>query len=385
MAWTLNKIFDQGALQQVAFWKNRDTGEGALNVEGQMQVLNSDGEVIDPATGAAASTGGGSSTYSTSQGDFTAVPTVGANTITLSALPFTLKAEHVVNGSIRKISSTGEVTILDTNPVSVSGNVITLSDEDNFVSGDTVTVSITGPDKAYDVALDAVRSFVINQPYDHYTSVEHIINESDLGLDGVHDGAANAAVFTDTSETYTAETVAEGYEIYNVTDGSNGTITADTLSGLAGDGGAGNPTADDITATLSGGTDDDWDVADVASIPECKRFVIPAESYNLMAIDVLMDSQDANNSCYCKIYATLDPNADDTDDIYWTDISQDVFGASQLSADGIGDAARAVHKGIYFIDTPTVVLKYMIKIVAENNDGTQDNEFDIRIKKSSNG
>ena len=32
-----------------------------------------------------------------------------------------------------------------------------------------------------------------------------------------------------------------------------------------------------------------------------------------MSIDVLLDSQDDNNSCYCKIYGTNDDNADDTD------------------------------------------------------------------------
>ena len=68
---------------------------------------------------------------------------------------------------------------------------------------------------------------------------------------------------------------------------------------------------------------------------------------------------------------------------YWKDISSDVFGAAQLEADGITAAARTVTQGIYFIDTPTTVLKYMIKIVAECDNGTQDNEFDIRIKKSS--
>ena len=68
-------------------------------------------------------------------------------------------------------------------------------------------------------------------------------------------------------------------------------------------------------------------------------------------------------------------------DIYWKDVSADVFGAAQLSADGIGGAARTVTQGIYFIDTATIGLKMMIKVVAENDDGTQDNETKIRIKK----
>lgn len=330
------------------------------------------------------SVGGGSSTYSNAQGDFTATITDATKNITIAGLPFTLEDIHVVGGSIKKITSAGVVSTVPLTTVTVSAGVITVSDADNFATGDSVLVYLVGPDKAYDEDVDANLVFQTNPNYEHYTSVEHLINESNLGIDGTHDGGDASTDFTDTGETYTAETVAEGYTIYNVTDGSDAIIDADSLSGLAGDGGAGNPTADDIEhAALANGTDDDWDDADVASIPECKRFVIPSEGYNFMSVDVLLDSQDANNSCYCKIYATNDDTADDTDDTYWKDISQDVFGSVQLSADGIGGAARAVTQGIYFIDTATTVLKYMIKIIAECDNGTQNNEFDIRIKKSS--
>lgn len=181
MSWTLSKIFDQKALQQVAFWKNRDTGEGALNVEGEMKLLNSDGEVIDPSTGASAATGGGTSTYSTAQGDFVATTTTGTTNITLTGLPFTLTAENVANGSIKRIASDGTVTVVDSGNISVSGGVITLSEADNFVSGDSVVVSITGPDKAYDEALDANITTVLNSEYAHYTSPEHLIDVSAVG------------------------------------------------------------------------------------------------------------------------------------------------------------------------------------------------------------
>jgi hypothetical protein len=383
MATTSNKKIDEKALQQVAFWQDENNGVGALNIEGLVQLADSNGDVIDPSTGASAATGGGSSTYSTAQGDITATPTVGTTNITVTGLPFTLTAEQIANGVVKRIASDGTVTVVDTGSVVVSGGVITLADADNFVSGDTVSVSLTGPDKAYDEALDSNIVSVLNPDYAHWTSVEHLIDESDLGIDATYDGGgAQDLVMTDTGETYTAATVAEGYTIYNVTQATSALITADTLSGLAGDGGAGNPTADDITHAALGAN---WVDTNVASIPEVKRFVVPAEGFNLVGIDVLLDSQDDHNSCYVKIYSTLDPNADDTDDIYWKDISADVFGASQLSADGIGDAARAVTQGIYWIDTPTVTLKYMIKIVAECDNGVQNNEFDIRIKKSSNG
>ena len=151
-------------------------GEGTQLVEGLVQIANSDGEVIDPATGAAASTGGGSSTYSTAQGDFTATITDGTKNITITGLPFTLENKHVVNGAIKKITSAGVITAVDTGNISVSGGVITLSEADDFATGDEVVVSITGPDKAYDEATDSNQVFVINPEYEHYTSPEHLID-----------------------------------------------------------------------------------------------------------------------------------------------------------------------------------------------------------------
>lgn len=181
MSWTLSKIFDQRALQQVAFWKNRDSGEGALNIEGIVKLANSDGETINPSTGASAATGGGSSTYSTAQGDIIATPTTGTTNITVTGLPFTLTAEQIANGVIKKIASDGTVTVVDSGNVSVSGGVITLSEADNFVSGDTVSVSLTGPDKAYDEALDSNIVTTLNPDYAHYTSPEHLIDVSGVG------------------------------------------------------------------------------------------------------------------------------------------------------------------------------------------------------------
>lgn len=340
-------------------------------------VLNS-----SASSSSASSVGGGNNTYSNASGDFTATITDATKNITITGLPFTLEAKHVVAGSIKKIDTSDDVTSLPLTNVTVSGGVITLDDAADFATGDVVVVMLVGPDKAYDVDLDNTLTTVQNPDYAHYTDVEHIIDESNLGLDGTHDGGDAATDFEDSGETYTAETVAEGYTIYNVTDGSSALIDADSLYGLAGDGGAGNPAAGDIAhAALAGGTDDDWDDADVASIPEVKRFEIPMDSYKHMSIDVLLDSQDEYNSVYVKLYATNDENADTTDDIYWKDVSTDVLGAAQLEADGIGGAARAVTQDIFFIDSSTIALKYMLKVVAECSNGTQNNEIDIRIKK----
>lgn len=68
---------------------------------------------------------------------------------------------------------------------------------------------------------------------------------------GTHDGAANAAVLTDSGETWTTDEWV-GYTIKNTTDGSMALITANT--------------ATTITGVLYGGTDNDWDIGDTYHI-----------------------------------------------------------------------------------------------------------------------
>jgi len=64
---------------------------------------------------------------------------------------------------------------------------------------------------------------------------------------GTHDGAANAAILTDSGESWTINAFVDA-RIENTTDGSWGIVTANT--------------ATTITATLADGTDNDWDVGD---------------------------------------------------------------------------------------------------------------------------
>lgn len=68
---------------------------------------------------------------------------------------------------------------------------------------------------------------------------------------GAHDGAANAAVLTDSGESWTTNEWV-GYTIKNITDGSQALITANT--------------ATTITGVLYGGTDNDWDISDTYHI-----------------------------------------------------------------------------------------------------------------------
>ena len=65
---------------------------------------------------------------------------------------------------------------------------------------------------------------------------------------GQHDGGAAASALTDTTARWPQMLV--DWTVYNITDGSSATITA-----ISGDG-------QTITAALSGGTDDLWDISD---------------------------------------------------------------------------------------------------------------------------
>lgn len=66
-----------------------------------------------------------------------------------------------------------------------------------------------------------------------------------------HDGLANAAALTDSTQTLTADQLI-GQFVANYTDGSIGEISDNT--------------ATVVTATLAGGTDNDWDIDDIGSL-----------------------------------------------------------------------------------------------------------------------
>lgn len=66
--------------------------------------------------------------------------------------------------------------------------------------------------------------------------------------EGAHDGAGDASTLSDSGESLTVDAYI-GMTVYNITDGSSCTVTDND--------------ATTITCTLSGGTDNDWDVSDV--------------------------------------------------------------------------------------------------------------------------
>ena len=353
--------------------------------------------VARPGGSSAGSAGGGATTYSNAFGDFVATINNGTKTITITALPFTLEAMHVVAGrSIKKIDTSDVVTDVALTDVAVAGGIITLADEvSNFVTGDVVVVTLGGPDKWYDSALDNALTNTQNPDYGHYTDVEHLVDEEDLGIDATALlSAAPTLVLEVTGAAYTPEDVAEGYTIYNDDDNANATVDVDS-SGLegsyVGDGGAGwdsqaGPAAADPTmishSALSGANA--WGAGEMACIPEVKRFEFSAESYPYLAVQTLLVAGDAINSVYVKIYGTLDSAADTTDDTGWINQSLEIFGnVDGIWADGIGDAAAAYQGDTYVIDQPSTFLKYMIKVVGEfTTAGQQFNYADVWIKKS---
>ena len=98
-----------------------------------------------------------------------------------------------------------------------------------------------------------------------------------------------------------------------------------------------------------------------------------------MSIQTKLVTGDVNNVAYLKIYGSNNADADITNDTDWIDLSTDILGASDLNV------TNGTEEGIYFVDTSTIILKYMIKIVATVIDGggaaAADNDFEVYIIK----
>lgn len=248
--------------------------------------LTSNGDLFDAIAGMVSgvslgSSGGGGSDniYSNASGDFVATPTVGAKTITITGLPYTLTAIQVAGGSLKKINAAGEVSTLNMSSVAVSGGVITLAGEDNFETGDQILASLAGPDKAYDEALDSDITTVLNPDYEKWTSQELLI---DLAVDA-----------------------------------------------------------------------------------ETNRFVIPMEGYKDLSTHRKIT---AGGTVDITLWGTNNPDADDTADTDWVDITADYFAKA---TSGTSEVAE-VSENIFF-------MKLMIKVVTT---GTT-NLIDVYIKKKA--
>src|SRR3990167_340029 len=168
---------------------------------------------------------------------FTSDGTGHAIEITGTAADFTL-TNNTYTGYAASDGSTGNEVIYvniatGTMTISISGG----STPSIRTAGATVTVQnavtvkVTAKDATTLAAIDAAR----------------VLMEANSVATGTHTGANGASTLTDSSKSFTTNELVN-YRIYNTIDGSDGLITANT--------------ATTVTATLSGGTDNDWDTSD---------------------------------------------------------------------------------------------------------------------------
>lgn len=104
-----------------------------------------------------------------------------------------------------------------------------------------------------------------------------VVTSQNLGtlsgdITGLHDGTGNSASLIDTTVNFVTEGIAVGMMAHNTTDGSSGQITAISTT---------TNTNDTLAMTLSGGTQNDWDVGD--------SYVISAGEYGEI---ITADSED---------------------------------------------------------------------------------------------
>lgn len=117
------------------------------------------------------------------------------------------------------------------------------------------------------IAEDPAQILTIEYSVSGDTTVAKTTITRHVLFSGTHDGAGNNADLIDTGRDFETLGIKIGDIAKNVTDGSQGVITA-----IVGD---------TITATLSDGTDDDWDVSDVYEILDGATLDLIARGFEL--------------------------------------------------------------------------------------------------------
>lgn len=98
-----------------------------------------------------------------------------------------------------------------------------------------------------------------------------------------HDGTSNSSVLTDSKRAWVVDAQA-GQQLFNVTDGSSGTITSNTRNTL--------------TATLSGGVDNDWDLDDRYTIGQPRDLIT---QINLDGGDITLGTSQSTAHKFCRV------------------------------------------------------------------------------------
>jgi len=117
------------------------------------------------------------------------------------------------------------------------------------------------------IAEDPSQILTIEYSVSGDTTVAKTAITRPLLFSGTHDGLANAAALTDTGRDFIQMGVRVGDIVRNTTDGSEAVIT--------------DVAATIITGTLSGGTEDDWDVSDVYNIVDGASLDLIARGFEL--------------------------------------------------------------------------------------------------------
>ncbi|MDY6835541.1 MAG: hypothetical protein SVY53_12150 [Chloroflexota bacterium] len=160
---------------------------------------------------------------------------------------------HTVANAARTATSAGVLAILPTGDA--YGSIALFGQywqEDYPITSDIGdVVKMTQSFKFHDkpsMGKHSIQEGIVLYPKTAVTSDGNGTTQTNANLYGTHTGANDAAILTDASSTWRVNELVGG-TVYNTTDGSSGTITANTGT--------------TVTATLSGGTDDDWDTGDV--------------------------------------------------------------------------------------------------------------------------
>lgn len=279
---------------------------------------------------------------------------------------------YKTSAGIRAVKVIGEVNLVDelgnqagtaTNPIGVilidsSGEVITSLGGGGAGSGDNVysdlsddftTLAITGT-KTFNVLGISFTPGVANIAASSVKRINAAGVVSDVELSDVGIAATSG-----------------GYTV-SVTDENDNFIGTDIITAQIPGPDKGYDTDLDADKNLVQNpvyahyTDPENVVSVVNAVTGTYRVEWEMASYKYMSIQIAL-----TGGVTGTIWATNDSNADTDSDLDWVDTSADILGQSSVVDD----------KGIYFVDTPTMPLKFMFKYIC----GDATNAVDVHLIK----
>jgi len=159
----------------------------AIGIVGEVVLVDEDGNVVVSLGGGGV--GGGSNVYSNLGGDFDTSANTGTRTFDILGPPFVVEAGHVACGSVKRMDAAGNATDVELTSVVVTGTtggyVVTVADEDDiFIGTDVINAFIIGPERAYDIPLDAEKDIVQNPEWSHYTDIITLLDITNSAVTG---------------------------------------------------------------------------------------------------------------------------------------------------------------------------------------------------------